>query len=102
MTSQVVSERFVKQLIADQSFFREFPEFKGLQTLSGKRVKRRGGCRRCGRGRKPEKQMLRSFISVLRSLDPDRLAALKKRANAQQLQFHGYNHIRRANEVMTL
>lgn len=105
MPSTIVSERFVRDVLAKPHFFRDFPEFSSLQApLKENRGKKRvrGGCRRCGRGKKPEQRLLSGFITILRSLAPERVEVLKKKTNAQQLQFNGYNHIRGTHEVMTL
>jgi hypothetical protein len=105
MASTIVSEKFVRNLVADQTFFTDFPEFSSLRKVldeNNGRKRVRGGCRRCGRGKKPEQRLLSGFITILRSLDPERVAALKQRTNVQKLQFNGYNHIRGTHEVMTL
>ena len=105
MPSTVVSERFVRGVVSSANFFTAFPEFSSLRAVleaNSGRKRVRGGCRRCGRGKQPEQRLLSGFITILRSLAPERLAALKQRTNAQQLQFNGYNHIRGTHEVMTL
>jgi hypothetical protein len=99
----MVSERFVRQLVTDRSFFDSFPEFSSLKAaIPDTKGRTRGGCSRCGSGRKTGDRLLSGFITILRSLGSERVAALKRRVNAQQLQFNGFNQIRGAHEVMTL
>ena len=102
MSTTMVSQALVRQLLNGAGFFTAFPEFAALQPLLVVRPPVARLCRGCGNSHYAEERIVGAFINILRSLTNSRLQQLKQRANTTTFQFNGYNRLRQATEVMIL
>lgn len=89
----------ISSLLNQRDFMQTFPEFTGVRAAAARPLKR--GCAKCQKNKKAL-ETVHGFLNVLRSLQGPKLAAFKKRVQADTITFNLRQRAGKQMRVITL